>query len=102
MDLIGFPDVIGWFESAATAKMEREVAMAMVSTMLSSYIAGLWRSGDAKLVDWAGEGEALKEMAMCTYLSLRNMQIKGLVLTVPKDMLDANFESKFETITKEK
>ena len=91
------------FESAKNAGLEREIAAAMVSATVSATIAGMWRSGSAKWADWTGEGQALKDAATVMYLTLGNQQKPGLlVLTVPKDLLDPNNLSRFQTQEKTK
>jgi hypothetical protein len=97
------PDPVSMFESAKNAGLEREIASALVSASLSATIAGMWRSGSAKWADWTGEGQALKDAATVMYLTLEQQLKPGfLVLTVPKDLLDANNLSRFQTELKEK
>jgi hypothetical protein len=63
----------------------------------------MWRSGSAKWVVITGEGQALKDAATAVYLSLRDLERKGfLTLTVPKDLLDADNLSRFQTESVEK
>jgi hypothetical protein len=58
----------------------------------------MWRSGSAKWVLITGEGQALKDAATAMYLSLSALEKKGfLSLTVPKDLLDADNLSRFQT-----
>jgi hypothetical protein len=98
MDLFGIPDPVSIFESAKNAGLEREVVNALVSTSYSALISGLWRSGSAKFVDWTGEGQALKDAATAIYLSLSQLEARNfLTLTVPKDLLDADNLSRFQT-----
>jgi hypothetical protein len=91
------------FEGAATAKLEREVVNALVSSAYSAWITAIWRSGNAKWVTMTGEGQALKDAATAVYLSLSGLEQKGfLALTVPKDLLDPNNLSRFQTEEKTK
>jgi hypothetical protein len=103
MGLIDIPDPVSIFESATTAKLEREVINSLVSASYSATISSLWRSGQAKWASFTGEGQALKDAATSIYLSLRSLEAKGfLTMTVPKDLLDADNLSRFETSFKEK
>lgn len=98
MSLFGIPSPVDMVESAINGKLEREVINAALSAAFSSYISGLWRSGSAKWADWSGEGQAMKDMATATYLSLREVETKGfLTLTLPKDLLDPDNLSRFQT-----
>lgn len=91
------------FESAKNAGLEREIANAFVSAVLSATISGMWRSGSAKWADITGEGQALKDSATALYLSLRDQLKPGfLTLTVPKDLVDANNLSRFQSVSMEK
>ena len=86
------------FEGAKTAGLEREVINSLVSAAYSAWISAMWRSGSAKWADWSGEGQALKDAATAVYLSLRELEHKKfLTLTVPKDLLDADNLSRFQT-----
>jgi hypothetical protein len=101
--LIDFPDPVAMFEGAKNAGLEREAANALVSTAYSAWISAMWRSGSAKWAAFTGEGQALKDAATAMYLSLRIQETKGfLTLTVPKDLLDADNLSKFQTEEKTK
>ncbi len=103
MALFELPNPVSMFESAKNAGLERDVANAFVSSSISATIAAMWRSGSAKWADWTGEGQALKDAATVMYLTLENMLKPGfLVLTVPKDLLDANNLSRFQSEFKEK
>lgn len=105
MGLIDFPDPVSILEGAATAKLEREALNALLSTAYSVSISAMWRSGTAKWALFAGEGQALKDAATAMYLSLTRLESKNfLTLTVPKDLLDADNLSRFQTEeqTKEK
>jgi len=98
MGIFQIPDPVSMFESAKNAGLEREIAAAMVSASLSAAIAGMWRSGTAKWADWTGEGQALKDAATVMYLTLHQQLKPGfLVLTVPKDLLDADNLARFQT-----
>src|SRR2546425_1094239 len=90
MNLLEFPNVVGYYESAKNAGLEREEINAVVSMVYSSWISFMWRSGTAKWALWAGEGKALQDAATAAYLSLEVLERKGfLTLTVPSDLLDA-------------
>jgi hypothetical protein len=98
MGLFSIPDPVSMFEGAKNAGLEREIANAFVSSAYSAWISAMWRSGDAKWASFTGEGQALKDAATAMYLSLSSLEKKGfLALTVPKDLLDPNNLSKFQT-----
>jgi hypothetical protein len=98
MALFSLPDPVSMFEGAKTAGLEREVVNAFVSSAYSAWISAMWRSGNAKWVVITGEGQALKDAATAMYLSLSGLEQKGfLALTVPKDLLDPNNLSRFQT-----
>lgn len=98
MGLIDFPDPGAIFNSFKTGGMERDTLNAILSAMYSSYISGMWAEGCGKWAIWTGAGEGLKDAATASYLSLRELEKKGfLTLTVPKDLLDANNLSRFQT-----
>jgi len=103
MGLLDFPDPSSWYNNVKMGTLERETVNAFVSMAYSAQIAFLWRSGDAKWLDWAGEGKALKDAATAMYLSLSKLEEKNfLTLTVPKDLLEAANLSKFQTESKAK
>jgi hypothetical protein len=103
MGLIDFPDPVSMFEGAKTAGLEREVINALMSAAYSAWITLIWESGDAKWIDWAGEGLALKKAATAAYISLRALEAKNfLSLTVPQDLLDPKNLSQFQTEEKTK
>jgi hypothetical protein len=103
MGLFELPDPVSMFESAKNAGLEREIANALVSASVSAAITGMWRSGTAKWADWTGEGQALKDAATVMYLTLKDQLKPGfLTLTVPRDLLDPNNLSRFESESKEK
>lgn len=103
MAFLEFPNPLSWIEGAKTAGLERETINALMSMLYSAQISFLWRSGAAKWADWTGEGQALKDAATAIYLSLQQLEKKNfLTLTVPKDLLDADNLSKFQTTYKEK
>lgn len=103
MGLFNIPDPISMYESAKNAGLERDVANAMVSASVSAAIAAMWRSGSAKWADWTGEGQALKDAATVMYLTLQQQLKPGfLILTIPKDLLDPNNLSRFQSEFKEK
>lgn len=101
--MLDIPDPVSMFESAKNAGLEREEVNALVSCFYSAAIAFLWASGSAKWALWAGEGQAMKDQATVTYLSLHALQAKKfLTLTVPKDLLSADNLSRFQTEQLEK
>ena len=103
MGLLEFPNPVAWVEGAKTAGLEREEINAFLSMLYSAQISFLWRSGSSKWAQYIGEGKALKDAATAMYLSLEQLEKKGfLMLTVPKDLLDADNLSRFETTFKEK
>jgi hypothetical protein len=98
MGLIDFPDPVSMFEGAKTAGLERDAINSLLSAAYSAWISAAWRSGSAKWALWTGEGQALKDAATVMYLSLSNLEKKGfLCLTVPKDLLDADNLSRFQS-----
>lgn len=98
MGLIEFPNPVAWYESAKNAGLARDEVNAFVSALYSAQISSLWRSGSAKWALWMGEGQALKDAATAMYLSLQALEKKGfLTLTVPKDLLDPDNLSRFQT-----
>jgi len=101
MSLLEFPNPVAWLEGAKNASLERDEINAIASVVYSAQITFLWRSGSSKLAQWFGEGQALKDAATAMYLSLENLQKKGfLTLTVPKDLLEADNTSRFQTSSK--
>ena len=103
MGLIDFPDPVAMFEGGKNANLERDVINSLVSTAYSAWISAMWRSGSAKWANWTGEGQAMKDAATAMYLSLRELEKKNfLTLTVPKDLLDADNLSRFQTEQLEK
>ena len=103
MPLLEFPNPVSWFEGAKNAGLERNAANALVSSLYSAQITLLWRSGESKFAQWFGEGKALQDAATAMYLSLQALETKNfLTLTVPKDLLDADNLSRFQTSSKEK
>jgi len=96
--LLEFPNPVEWFEGAKNAGLERQEVNAFVSAAYSAWISLMWRSGSAKLIDWSGEGPALKDAATAMYLSLSNLEsVNFLCLTVPKDLIDPKNLSNFQT-----
>ncbi|MCU1338856.1 MAG: hypothetical protein JWO19_4437 [Bryobacterales bacterium] len=101
MALLEFPNPVAWYEGAKNAGLERDTANTFLSMLYSAQISFLWRSGSAKWAQWTGEGQALKDAATAMYLSLENLEKKNfLTLTVPKDLLDADNLSRFQTSSK--
>lgn len=89
---------VAWAESAKNAGLEREVVNALISTALSAQIAFMWESGASKLAQWIGEGRAMQDAATAMYLSLQQLEKSNfLVLSVPKELLDANNLARFQT-----
>jgi hypothetical protein len=92
------PDPVSILEGAKTANLEREVINALVSAAYSAWISAMWSSGSAKWAAIIGEGQGMKDAATAMYLSLRDLEKKNfLTLTVPKDLLDADNLSRFQT-----
>ena len=103
MGLIDCPDPVAMFEGAKNANLERQEINALVSAAYSAWICTVWRSGSAKWATFTGEGQALKDAATAMYLSLSELEAKNfLTLTVPKDLLDADNLSRFQTEHKTK
>jgi hypothetical protein len=101
VSLLEFPNPVSWYEGAKNAGLERETANAFLSMLYSAQISFLWRSGSAKWATFTGEGQALKDAATAMYLSLESLeQKKFLTLTVPKDLLDPDNLSRFQTSSK--
>ncbi len=100
MSLIDFPNPMQWIASAKDDNQKRELINATMSALYSAQITLLWETGRKKL--W-GEGQALQRTAVSMYLTLSTLEQKGLiVLTVPKDLLDPNVLSLFQTEAKTK
>jgi len=98
MGLFQIPDPVSIFESAKNSGLGREIINSFVSATYSAWISAMWRSGSSKWAVWTGEGQGMKDAATAMYLSLRELEQKGfLTLTVPKDLLDADNLSKFQT-----
>lgn len=103
MNLLQFPDVVGMFQGAKTAGLERDEINAFASAAYSAWLSFLWRSGNSKWGKWTGEGPALQDAATAQYLCLEVLQKKGfLVLAVPSDMLEAANVSRFQVSYKTK
>lgn len=98
MGFIDLPDPVSMFEGAKNSGLERDEINALASAAYSAWISAMWRSGSAKWVLITGEGQALKDAATAMYLSLRELEKKKfLTLTVPKDLLDSDNLSRFQT-----
>jgi len=98
MNILQFPDVVGMYQGAKNANLEREEVDAFVSATYSSWLTFLWRSGTSRWALWLGEGKAMQDAATAAYLTLTQLQAKNfLTLTVPSDMLVADNLSKFDT-----
>jgi|SRR5208283_530672 len=103
MAIFEFPNPGDWINSFKMGSLEREAANAAMSAAYSSYISGLWSEGASKWFSATGTGQGLKDAATAAYLSLQVLEAKGfLVLTVPKDLLDANNLSRFQSEWKTK
>jgi len=101
--LIDFPDIIGMFEGAKNAGLERDIANAIVSALASSWITFTWRSGSSRWAQYLGEGRALQDSATAMYVTLRALEKKNfLTLSVPSDMLTQENLSKFTPESKTK
>src|SRR5204863_10059023 len=95
MSLLEFPNPAEWIASAKDDNQRRELINATMSAFYSAQITFLWETGRRKL--W-GEGAALQRTATSMYLTLTTLEKKGLItLTVPRDLLDANNLSQFQT-----
>src|SRR5579871_5129059 len=98
MGLIEFPNPVSWFEGAKNAGLERAELNAFVSMAYSAQISFLWRSGSSKWAQLLGEGKALQDAATAIYLTLSRLEsAKFLTLSVPKDLLDSENLSRFQT-----
>jgi len=98
MGLLDFPNPVGWFESVKDEDQKRDIINAVLSATYSAWIAFVWRSGSSKIAQWFGEGQALQDSAIAMYLTLRTLEKKNLLtLTLPKDMLNPDLLSKFQT-----
>lgn len=98
MALLEFPNPGDWVNSFKMGAEEREAANAAMSAAYSVFISALWSEGNAKIFSSFGAGQGLKDAATSAYLSLSALEKKGfLTLTVPKDLLDADNLSRFQT-----
>src|SRR5215472_17912959 len=103
MGIFEIPDPVSMYESAKNAGLERDAANALISATVSAAIAGMWRSGSSAWANWIGEGQALRDSATVMYLTLSEQLKPGfLTLTVPKDLLDPNNLSRFQSEKMEK
>lgn len=101
MDLIGF-NPVSWFESAKSANMGREEVNALVSAAYSTILTFMWEQG-AAMPFWKAEGKALQRAAVAQYLTLNSLESRNfLTLTLPKDMLNPDILSQFQTESKSK
>lgn len=102
MDLISFPNPVSWFESARNAGLERQEINALVSALYSAQLTFLWESGKS-LPFWKSGGTALQKAAVAQYLTLNSLESRNfLTLTLPKDMLNPDILSQFQTESKSK
>lgn len=98
MGLFSIPNPVSIFESVINAKLEREAANALMSASYSATISFLWRSGSSKWAQFTGEGKALQDAATVLYLTLSELESKNfLTFTVPKDLLDPDNLSRFQS-----
>lgn len=95
--MFDLPDFLG---DELVNKLEKEVLNTFLSTAYSAWITAMWRSGSSKWAQYIGEGKAMQDAATAAYLSLRVLEQKGIALTVPQDMLEANNLSRFQTQSK--
>src|SRR5256885_5032340 len=95
MALLEFPSPVAWITSLKDDNQKRDLINATMSALYSAQITLLWETGRRKL--W-GEGQALQRTATSIYLTLSTLERTGLiVLTIPKDLLDPNNLSQFQT-----
>lgn len=99
MGLLDFPNPIAWITGAKDDDQKRALINATMSALYSAQITLLWETGKAAKNKWWGsEGPALQATAASIYLTLSVLEKKGLItLTVPKDLLDPNVLSQFQT-----
>jgi hypothetical protein len=101
MALLEFPDPGAILNSFKMGALERDELKAILSAMYSSYISGLWGEGAGKWAVWTGAGQGMKDAATAAYLTLRELEKKGLItLTVPTEMMATANLSRFQTETK--
>lgn len=101
MNLIGLPNPAEVSQLLGSVKnmtiQETQVVNSVVSAAYSAVITAMWQSGSGRLIDWLGEGQALKDAATAIYLALQPLQQAGyLVLTVPVELLKQDM-SRFQT-----
>ena len=95
MGLFDIPDPMSWYQEAKNGSLERAEEDAFVSGFYSGLLSFLWRFG---VKNWLGLGPALQDAATALYLTLSEKESKNfLTLTVPKDMLNADNLSHFQT-----
>jgi hypothetical protein len=93
--LLEFPNPTSWITAAKDDDQKRALINASMSALYSAQITFMWETGRKAL--W-GEGKALQRTATSIYLTLLNLEKKNLItLTVPKDLLDPNNLSQFQT-----
>jgi hypothetical protein len=99
MGLLDFPNPVEWITGAKDDSEKRALINATMSALYSAQITLLWETGKAAEGKWWGsEGPALKRTATAIYLTLSVLEQKNLIaLTVPKDLLDPNNLSQFQT-----
>ena len=100
MGLLEFPNPVSWLEGAKNAGLERKELDAFVSSTYSAWLSFLWSLG-AK--GWWGAGQAMRDAATASYLTLSLMESKNfLTLTVPKDLLAADNLARFQSEERKK
>ena len=98
MGLLDFPNPADWITSIKDDEQKRQLINSAASAAYSAWITFTWRSGTSWIAQKLGEGKALQDSAVAMYLSLRELESKNfLVLTVPKDLLDSNLLSQFQS-----
>jgi hypothetical protein len=92
------PNPVSMFESAINGGLEREAAMGLLSAGLSSSLTFFWKLGKLPLI-----GTAFQWFAQSMKISLLDSKLFAdgkIRLTFPKEMIDPDFESQFETMQK--
>ena len=95
MGMLDFPDPASWITGIKDDDQKRAIINSVMSAAYSSWIAFLWRAGQRNFL---GFGAAMRDAATSAYLTLHVLeQKKFLALTLPKDLLDADNLSRFQT-----
>ncbi|MDE2020717.1 MAG: hypothetical protein KGJ13_10310 [Patescibacteria group bacterium] len=86
---------VAWFESAINGKLEREAAIKLLGMGLSGMLTFLWSLGSIPVI-----GKALKLSAAAMKVNLDTSglldDLKGLQVTVPAPMYDADLRKIFQ------